>query len=217
MTTTANDITYRLEQKRRVQADFPGPKSVALTERRKAVVAAGVASSVPVYVADADGGIIHDVDGNSFIDLGSGIAVTSRGRLGPRRRRRRQGSRGALHPHLLHGHALRGLRRRRRAAEPPHPGRPREAHRAVQLRRRGRGERRQGGPPGHRPRRRRRLRPRLPRPHQPHHGADRQGHAVQDQLRPVRARGLPHADELPVPRGKPGDHRRRGRQARHHR
>ena len=47
MTTTAHDITYRLEQKRRVQADFPGPKSVALTERRKAVVAAGVASSVP--------------------------------------------------------------------------------------------------------------------------------------------------------------------------
>src|SRR6478735_5166136 len=69
MTTTANDITYRLEQKRRVQADFPGPKSVA--------------SSVPVYVADADGGIIHDVDGNSFIDLGSGIAVTSVGASDP--------------------------------------------------------------------------------------------------------------------------------------
>jgi len=83
MTTTANDITYRLEQKRRVQADFPGPKSVALTERRKAVVASGVASSVPVYVADADGGIIHDVDGNSFIDLGSGIAVTSVGASDP--------------------------------------------------------------------------------------------------------------------------------------
>ncbi|MGO4432528.1 4-aminobutyrate--2-oxoglutarate transaminase, partial [Paenarthrobacter sp. RAF9] len=83
MTTTANDLTYRLEQKRRVQADFPGPKSVALTERRKAVVASGVASSVPVYVADADGGIIQDVDGNSFIDLGSGIAVTSVGASDP--------------------------------------------------------------------------------------------------------------------------------------
>ncbi|MDR6413411.1 4-aminobutyrate--2-oxoglutarate transaminase [Pseudarthrobacter sulfonivorans] len=83
MTATANDITFRLEQKRRVQADFPGPKSIALTERRKAVVAAGVASSVPVYVADADGGIIHDVDGNSFIDLGSGIAVTSVGASDP--------------------------------------------------------------------------------------------------------------------------------------
>jgi 4-aminobutyrate aminotransferase/(S)-3-amino-2-methylpropionate transaminase len=83
MTTTAPDITYRLEQKRRVQADFPGPKSLALAERRKSVVAAGVASGVPVYVADADGGIIHDVDGNSFIDLGSGIAVTSVGASDP--------------------------------------------------------------------------------------------------------------------------------------
>jgi 4-aminobutyrate aminotransferase/(S)-3-amino-2-methylpropionate transaminase len=83
MTTTASEITYRLEQKRRVQADFPGPKSVALNERRKAVVAAGVASAVPVYVADADGAIIHDVDGNSFIDLGSGIAVTSVGASDP--------------------------------------------------------------------------------------------------------------------------------------
>ncbi|WP_461187470.1 4-aminobutyrate--2-oxoglutarate transaminase [Arthrobacter sp. Z4-13] len=83
MTTTASDMTFRLEQKRRVQADFPGPKSLALAERRKAVVAAGVASGVPVYVADADGGIIHDVDGNSFIDLGSGIAVTSVGASDP--------------------------------------------------------------------------------------------------------------------------------------
>ncbi|TLM74595.1 4-aminobutyrate--2-oxoglutarate transaminase [Pseudarthrobacter sp. NamB4] len=83
MTTTASDITFRLEQKRRVQAGFPGPKSLALAERRKSVVAAGVASGVPVYVADADGGIIHDVDGNSFIDLGSGIAVTSVGASDP--------------------------------------------------------------------------------------------------------------------------------------
>jgi 4-aminobutyrate aminotransferase/(S)-3-amino-2-methylpropionate transaminase len=83
MTATANDILFRLEQKRRVQADFPGPKSIALTERRRAVVAAGEDSSVPVYVADADGGIIHDVDGNSFIDLGSGIAVTSVGASDP--------------------------------------------------------------------------------------------------------------------------------------
>ncbi len=74
-----NDIQHRLAQKREILGSFPGPKSQALTERRKAVVAGGVASTVPVYVADADGGIIQDVDGNSFIDLGSGIAVTSVG------------------------------------------------------------------------------------------------------------------------------------------
>jgi 4-aminobutyrate aminotransferase/(S)-3-amino-2-methylpropionate transaminase len=73
------DITYRLEQKRKVLKDFPGPKSLELAARRAASVAKGVASSVPVYVADADGGVIHDVDGNSFIDFGSGIAVTTVG------------------------------------------------------------------------------------------------------------------------------------------
>ncbi|WP_427015429.1 4-aminobutyrate--2-oxoglutarate transaminase [Pseudarthrobacter sp. P1] len=73
------EIQYRLEQKRAILGAFPGPKSAALNERRKSVVAGGVASSVPVYVQDADGGIIKDVDGNSFIDLGSGIAVTSVG------------------------------------------------------------------------------------------------------------------------------------------
>ncbi|MCU6481794.1 4-aminobutyrate--2-oxoglutarate transaminase [Arthrobacter sp. A2-55] len=74
-----SEIHYRLEQKRHLSGSFPGPKSAALDARRKAVVAGGVASSVPVYVADADGGIITDVDGNSFIDLGSGIAVTTVG------------------------------------------------------------------------------------------------------------------------------------------
>ncbi|MCX2750102.1 4-aminobutyrate--2-oxoglutarate transaminase [Arthrobacter sp. MI7-26] len=83
MTATAHEITYRLDQKRSINGVFPGPKSQALNERRAAVVAAGVSSGVPVYVEDADGGIIRDVDGNSFIDLGSGIAVTSVGASDP--------------------------------------------------------------------------------------------------------------------------------------
>ncbi|MFF5791690.1 4-aminobutyrate--2-oxoglutarate transaminase [Paeniglutamicibacter sp. NPDC012692] len=73
------DVTYRIEQKRQINGAFPGPKSVELAARRTAAVALGVASSLPVYVADADGGVIVDVDGNSIIDLGSGIAVTSVG------------------------------------------------------------------------------------------------------------------------------------------
>ena len=52
----------------------------------------------------------------------------------------------------------------------------------------------------HRTRRRRRLRPRLPRAHQPDDGDDGQEHALQERLRPVRRRGLPRADVLPVPR-----------------
>lgn len=83
MTSQALQPQFRLEQKRRITGDFPGPKSTALNARRAAVVAKGVASGVPVYVADADGGIVHDVDGNSFIDFGSGIAVTSVGASDP--------------------------------------------------------------------------------------------------------------------------------------
>ena len=39
---------------------------------------------MPVYVARAGGGVIEDVDGNTLIDLGSGIAVTTVGNSDPR-------------------------------------------------------------------------------------------------------------------------------------
>jgi len=77
------DFTYRLAQKRQLVTDLPGPRSTALDARRRAAVAGGVGSSVPVYAADADGGVIVDVDGNSLIDMGSGIAVTSVGASDP--------------------------------------------------------------------------------------------------------------------------------------
>ena len=73
------DIEYRLEQKRDLKTALPGPKSQELAARREKAVAAGVASSVPVYADELDGGIIKDADGNQLIDLGSGIAVTSVG------------------------------------------------------------------------------------------------------------------------------------------
>jgi 4-aminobutyrate aminotransferase/(S)-3-amino-2-methylpropionate transaminase len=72
-----------LPQERRLVTEIPGPKSRALHERRVASVAAGVGSVLPVYVAAAGGGVILDVDGNSLIDLASGIAVTSVGNSAP--------------------------------------------------------------------------------------------------------------------------------------
>ncbi|MCT7370140.1 4-aminobutyrate--2-oxoglutarate transaminase [Mycolicibacterium llatzerense] len=77
------DITYRLAQKRNIVTALPGPRSAEMSTRRQAAVAAGVSSSAPVYAADADGGVIVDIDGNSLIDLGSGIAVTSVGASHP--------------------------------------------------------------------------------------------------------------------------------------
>ncbi|MFW0795246.1 4-aminobutyrate--2-oxoglutarate transaminase [Gordonia sp. CPCC 205515] len=80
MTTT---LSYRLPQKRNLVTELPGPQSTALAKRRQAAVPAAIGSSAPVYAADCDGGIIVDVDGNSLIDLGSGIAVTTVGACNP--------------------------------------------------------------------------------------------------------------------------------------
>jgi 4-aminobutyrate aminotransferase/(S)-3-amino-2-methylpropionate transaminase len=78
-TSSDHDAPATLPQRRLLRTEVPGPRSRALAERRAAVVAAGVASTLPVYVERAGGGVVVDVDGNSFIDLGSGIAVTSVG------------------------------------------------------------------------------------------------------------------------------------------
>ncbi|MGN8246704.1 4-aminobutyrate--2-oxoglutarate transaminase [Cellulomonas soli] len=72
-----------LDQHRRLVTAIPGPRSLELTARRAAVVAAGVSSTLPVYVARAGGAILQDVDGNQLVDLGSGIAVTSVGASAP--------------------------------------------------------------------------------------------------------------------------------------
>jgi 4-aminobutyrate aminotransferase/(S)-3-amino-2-methylpropionate transaminase len=68
-----------LPQVRRLVTEVPGPRSRALSNRRTNAVARGISSTLPVFIAAAGGGVLVDVDGNSFIDLGSGIAVVSVG------------------------------------------------------------------------------------------------------------------------------------------
>ena len=85
MAATAPSVATesRLVQERRLVTAIPGPLSAELHARRVAAVSAGVSSVLPIYVADAGGGVIVDVDGNSLIDFGSGIAVTSVGNAAP--------------------------------------------------------------------------------------------------------------------------------------
>jgi 4-aminobutyrate aminotransferase/(S)-3-amino-2-methylpropionate transaminase len=64
---------------RRVVTGIPGPRSVELQRRRLAAVSGGASSAIPVYLERAHGAIVVDVDGNSYIDLGSGIGVTTIG------------------------------------------------------------------------------------------------------------------------------------------
>src|SRR5450432_29004 len=68
-----------LAQQRHLVTEIPGPASRALLERRERSVARGLSHVLPVFVTAAGGGIVVDADGNSLIDFGSGIAVTSVG------------------------------------------------------------------------------------------------------------------------------------------
>ena len=73
-----------LPQERRIVTEIPGPVSRELLERKAAAVAVGVAHTVPIAAVAAGGGVIVDADGNSLIDLGAGIAVTSVGNSHPK-------------------------------------------------------------------------------------------------------------------------------------
>ncbi|PPF67102.1 4-aminobutyrate--2-oxoglutarate transaminase [Rathayibacter tritici] len=72
-----------LIQKRELLTEIPGPRSRELHARKTAAVAAGVGVTLPIYVEAAGGGVIRDVDGNTLIDFGSGIAVTGVGNSAP--------------------------------------------------------------------------------------------------------------------------------------
>ena len=72
-----------LPQERRLVTDIPGPLSQERLDRKKTYVADGVGTTLPVFVTAAGGGVLQDVDGNSLIDLGSGIAVTTVGNAAP--------------------------------------------------------------------------------------------------------------------------------------
>ena len=89
------DLTYRqrmsfdllggptLPQHRHLVTEIPGPRSRELHARKSAAVSNGVSVGLPAYVVAAGGGVVVDVDGNSLIDLASGIAVTSVGNAAP--------------------------------------------------------------------------------------------------------------------------------------
>jgi 4-aminobutyrate aminotransferase/(S)-3-amino-2-methylpropionate transaminase len=72
-----------MEQERKLVTEIPGPRSRALWERRTRAIPDGLATTLPVFVERAQGGIVEDVDGNRLIDLGAGIAVVNVGHAHP--------------------------------------------------------------------------------------------------------------------------------------
>ena len=72
-----------LEQRRVLKTAIPGPRSLELMARKTGAVARGIGTTMPVFAVEAGGGVVVDVDGNSLIDFGSGIAVTTIGNSAP--------------------------------------------------------------------------------------------------------------------------------------
>jgi len=68
-----------IAQKRNLITAIPGPKSAELIKRRGEAVSASLGTAFPVFIERAEGAIIMDVDGNSILDLGAGIAVLNVG------------------------------------------------------------------------------------------------------------------------------------------
>ncbi|HVD76483.1 MAG TPA: 4-aminobutyrate--2-oxoglutarate transaminase [Vicinamibacteria bacterium] len=63
----------------RLQTEIPGPKSRALLARRAVAVAGGLGKATEVVVERAEGALVHDVDGNTFIDFAGGIGMLAVG------------------------------------------------------------------------------------------------------------------------------------------
>ena len=62
-----------------VKTDIPGPKARAIIARRDAAVVRGLSKSTPVVAASANGALVTDVDGNTFIDFAGGIGALAVG------------------------------------------------------------------------------------------------------------------------------------------
>lgn len=78
------DFNHRVPQERKIVTTIPGPRSQEHEEQREKELARGLVPGLPAYIVDGDGGVLVDVDGNSFIDFASGIAVTTVGASNPR-------------------------------------------------------------------------------------------------------------------------------------
>ncbi|HHW43107.1 MAG TPA: 4-aminobutyrate--2-oxoglutarate transaminase [Desulfotomaculum sp.] len=58
---------------------IPGPKSAGLLAKKNKYVARGISNTAPIFVDEAKGAVIKDVDGNEYIDFYGGIATLNAG------------------------------------------------------------------------------------------------------------------------------------------
>lgn len=85
--TAAMPISQPQNQKPNLKTAIPGPKSKSLRDREDKVLSPGLqgfALMAGIVVEKAEGNLVHDVDGNSFLDIIGGIGVNGLGHSHPK-------------------------------------------------------------------------------------------------------------------------------------
>lgn len=76
-------IDIALPRSPRLVTSLPGPRAKAIVERDRAVTSPSYTRDYPLVVARGEGCMVEDVDGNVFLDMTAGIAVTATGHAHP--------------------------------------------------------------------------------------------------------------------------------------
>ncbi|BAZ22100.1 aminotransferase class-III [Kalymmatonema gypsitolerans NIES-4073] len=76
-------IDIRLPRSPHIVTSLPGPRAKAIVERDRAVTSPSYTRDYPLVVARGEGCMVEGVDGNVFLDMTAGIAVTATGHAHP--------------------------------------------------------------------------------------------------------------------------------------
>lgn len=76
-------IDIALPRSPHIVTSLPGPRAKAIVERDRAVTSPSYTRDYPLVVARGEGCMVEDVDGNIFLDMTAGIAVTATGHAHP--------------------------------------------------------------------------------------------------------------------------------------
>lgn len=76
-------INRYLPRSPRLITSLPGPRARDIVERDRAVTSPSYTRDYPLVVARGEGCMVEDVDGNVFLDMTAGIAVTATGHAHP--------------------------------------------------------------------------------------------------------------------------------------
>jgi 4-aminobutyrate aminotransferase/(S)-3-amino-2-methylpropionate transaminase len=67
-----------------VRTELPGPKSKEILDRKERVIAEALSVYLPVVIAEGEGALVTDVDGNTFVDFAGGVGCMNVGHSNPR-------------------------------------------------------------------------------------------------------------------------------------